>query len=83
MFLNADTPAIKEAEEFDRHVLDYQYTLHWRSWRVWQTLSWSRIYPTLKKLKSLTDMFLNADTPAIKEAEEFDREVLDCGYSLH
>ena len=100
-FLITKTPANVEAEEFGRHVLDYQYTLHWRSWRVWQTRSWSRIYPPLKswrawqtcswtpilpplkKLKSLTDTFLIADTPSIKEAEEFDRQVLDHQHTLH
>ena len=50
-FLITNTPSINEAEEFDRHVLDHQYSLHWRSWRVWQTRSWSPILPPLKKLK--------------------------------
>ena len=82
-FLITNTPSIEEAEEFDRHVLDHQYSLHWRSWRVWQTRSWSPILPPLKKLKSLTDTFLITNTPSIEEAEEFDRHVLDHQYSLH
>ena len=43
-FLITNTASIEEAEEFDRHVLDHQYSLHWRSWRVWQTRSWSQYY---------------------------------------
>ena len=27
-FLITNTPSINEAEEFDRHVLDHQYSLH-------------------------------------------------------
>ena len=80
-FLITNTPSINEAEEFDRHVLDHQYSLHWWSWRVWQTRSWSPILPPMKKLKSLTDTFLITNTPSIDEAEEFDRHVLDHQYS--
>ena len=80
-FLITNTPSINEAEEFDRHVLDHQYSLHWWSWRVWQTRSWSPILPPLKKLKSLTDTFFITNTPSIDEAEEFDRHVLDHQYS--
>ena len=50
-FLITNTTSINEAEEFDRHVLDHQYSLQWRSWRVWQTRSWSPILPPLMKLK--------------------------------
>ena len=82
-FLITNTPSIEEVEEFDRHVHDHQYSLQWRSWRVWQTRSWSPILPPLMKLKSLTDTFLITNTPSINEAEKFDRHVLDHQYSLH
>ena len=68
-FLITNTPSIYEAEEFGRHVLDLQYSLHWRSWRVWQTRSWSPILPPLMKLRSLTDKFLITNTPSIEEVE--------------
>ena len=71
-FFLTNTPSNKEAEEFDRHVLDHQYSLHWwnwrwsspnclhwRKWSVWQTRSSSPILPPLKKLKSLTDTITN------------------------
>ena len=82
-FLITNTASIEEAEEFDGHVLDHQYSLHWRSWRVWQTRSWSPILPTLKKQKNLTDTFLITNTVSIEEADAFDRHVLDHQYSLH
>ena len=82
-FFITNTPSINEAEEFDRHVLDHQYCLHWRNWRVWQTRSSSPILPPLMKLTSLTDTFLITNTPSINEAEEFDRQILDYQYSLH
>ena len=82
-FFITNTPCIDEAEEFDRHVLDHQYTIHWRSWRVSQTRPWPQIILPLKKLKSLTDTFLITNTQCINEAEEFDRHVLDHQYSLH
>ena len=82
-FLITNIPSIKEADDFDRHVLDHLYTLHWRNWRVLQTRSWSPIHPPLKKLKSLRGTFLITNTPSITEAEEFDRHVLDHKYSLH
>ena len=82
-FLITNIPPIKEADDFDRHVLDHQYTLHWRSWRVWQTGSWSPIHSPLRELKSLRDTFLITNTPSINEAEEFDRHVLDHKYSHH
>ena len=82
-FLITNTPSIEEAEEFDRHVLDHQYSLHWTNWRIWHTRSWSQIIPPLKKLKGLTGTFLITNTPTIEEAEEFDRHVLHHQYSLH
>ena len=81
-FLITNTPSI-EAEEFDRHVLHHQYTLHWWSWRVWQTRSWSPILSPLNKLKNLTYTFLITNNPSVEEAEGFDRYVLDHQYSNH
>ena len=75
-FFITNTPSIDEAEEFDRHVLDHQYTLHWRSWRVWLVHSWSPIHPPLKKLKSLTDTLFITNTPSVEEAVTFGRHVL-------
>ena len=68
-FLIINTPSIGEAEEFDKHDLDHQYTLHLWSWRVWQTRSCSQTLPPIKKLKSLTDTFFITNTPSINEAE--------------
>ena len=82
-FLTTNTPSIEEAEEFDRHVLDHKYSLHWRNWRVWQTRSWSPKHPPLEKLNSFTDTFLIINNRSIKEVEEFDRHVLDHEYTLH
>ena len=82
-FLITNIPSINEAEEFDRHVLDHEYTLHWRSWIPWQTRSWWRIYHPLMKLKSLTDTFLITNIPSSKEADDFDRHVLDHLYTIH
>ena len=82
-FLITNNTSTEETEEFDRHVLHHQYSLHWWSWRVWPTRSWSPILPALKKLKSLTDNSFLANTPSVEEAEEFDRHVLDHQYSLH
>ena len=82
-FLITNTPCVEEAEEFDEHVLDHKYSLHWRNWRVWQTRSWSPIHPPLEKLNSFTDTFLIINNPSIKEVEEFDRRVLDHEYALH
>ena len=76
-------PSIEETEEFGRHVLDHQYSLHWRSWRGWQTRSWSPIFPPLNKLKNLTYTFLITNNPSVEEAEGFDRYVLDHQYSNH
>ena len=81
-FLITNTPSIDEAEELKWLVLDHQYSLHWRNWRVWQTPSWSPIHPPLMKLKSLTDTFLVTNNPSVEEAEEFDRNILDHQYSL-
>ena len=82
-FLITNTPSIKSAEEFGRHVLDNQYSLHWRRCSIWQTRSWSAIISPLKRLKSLADTFLIINTPSIEVAEEFDRHVLDHQYFLH
>ena len=82
-FLITNTPSTEETEEFDRHVLDHQYTLHWGSWRVWQTRTWSPILPPLKKLKSLADTYLITNIPSIKEADDFHRHVLEHQYTLH
>ena len=82
-FLITNTPSMEEVKEFDRHVLDHQYTLHGRSWRVWQTGHWSPIHSPLRKLKSLRDTFLITNTLSIDEAEEFDRHVLGHQYTLH
>ena len=82
-FLITNTLSIEEAEEFDRPVHEHQYTLHWGSWRVWETRSWSPIIPPLMKLKSLTDTFLITNTPSTEETEEFDRHVLGHQYTLH
>ena len=82
-FLITNIPSINEAEKFDRHVLDHEYTLHWKSWSAWQTRSWSRIYPPLMKLKGFTDTVLVRNTPSINEAEGFYRHVLDHQYTLH
>ena len=68
-FFLTNTPSIDEANEFESHVLDHQYSFHWRSWRVWQTRSWPPILPPIKKLKSLTDTFFITNTPSINEAE--------------
>ena len=64
-FFITNTPSIDEAEEFDRHLLDHQYCLQWRNWRVWQTRSSSPILPPLRKLKSLTDTFLSPILPPL------------------
>ena len=82
-FVITNNASTEEAEEFDRHVLHHQYSLHWWSWRVWQTRSWSQIHHPLKKLKSFTDTSLATNNPSVEEAEEFDRHVLDHQYSLH
>ena len=82
-FLITNTNSIDEAEECDRHVLYHQYTLHWRSLRVWQVGSWSPILRPLKKLYNLTETYLITNTPSIEEAEEFYRHILDHQYSLH
>ena len=82
-FLITNTASTEETEECDRHVLHHQYSLRWRSWRVWQTRSWSPILPPLMKLKSLTDTFLITNTPSNKEAREFDRHFLDHQYCLY
>ena len=68
-FLITNTPFIEEVEESDRRDLDQQYTIHWRSWRIWQARSWSQIIPPIKKLESLTDTFLITNTPSINEAD--------------
>ena len=70
-FLITNTPSNKEAELFDRHVLHHQYNLHWWSWKVWQTRSWSPILPPLKKLKSLTDKSFFTNTPQVEETVKF------------
>ena len=75
-FLITNTASTEETEEFDRHVLHHQYSLHWWSWRVWQTRSWSPILPPLKKLKSLTDTFFITNTPLVEEAVKLGRHVL-------
>ena len=82
-FLITNTPSIEEVEEFDRHVLHHQYSLHWWSWGVWQTRFWSSILPPLEELMSLRGTFLMTNTPSIYEAEEFDRHVHHHQYSLN
>ena len=82
-FLITNTASTEETEEFDRHVLHHQYSLRWRSCKIWQTRSSSPILHPIKKLESLTDIFLITNTPSIEEAEEFDRHFLDHQYSLH
>ena len=82
-FFITNTPSIDEANEVETHVLDHQYSFHWRSWRVWQTRSSSPILPPLMKLKSLTVTFLITNTPSIEETEQFGRHDLDHQYSLH
>ena len=82
-FLITNTPSIEGAEEIERQILDHQYFLHWRSWGVWQTRSWSPILHPIKKLKSLTDTFLTTNTPFIEEVEESDRRDLDQQYTIH
>ena len=82
-FFTTNTTSIDQAEEFGRHVLGHQYSLHWTNWRIWHTRSWSQIIPPLKKLEGLTGTFLITNTPTIEEAEKFDRHVLHHQYSLH
>ena len=60
-----------------------KYSPRWRSWRVWQTRSWSPIPPPLNKLKSLADTFLITSTLSIEEVVQFERHVLDHQSSLH
>ena len=75
-FLITNKTSTEETEEFDRHVLHHQYNIHWWSWRVWQTRSWSPILPPLKKLKSLTDKSFITNTPPVEETVKFGRHVL-------
>ena len=81
-FFITNTPSIEGAEEIERQNLDHQHSLHWRSWRVWQTRSWSPILPPIRNLKSLTDTFLITNIPYIEGANEFERHVLDHQYTL-
>ena len=60
---------------FDRHVLDHQYCLHWRNWRVCQTRSWSQITPSIEEAVRVwagTRSWSPILSP-LNEAEEFDR----------
>ena len=82
-FFITNTPSIDDANEFERHVLDHQYSFHWRSWRVWQTRSFSPILPTLEELMSLRCTFLITNKPSIYEADEYHRHIFHHQYSLH